>query len=54
MTDSKPTGIIKKVYTKPQLTEVRLVAQEAVLGVCKTGILETGGACLTCASTGAS
>jgi hypothetical protein len=25
----------RKTYTKPQVTEVRLVAQEAVLGVCK-------------------
>ncbi len=35
MTESKPSNIAKKVYTKPQLTEVRLVPQEAVLVVCK-------------------
>jgi hypothetical protein len=27
----------KKVYTKPSLTEIRLVAEEAVLGFCKNG-----------------
>jgi hypothetical protein len=27
----------KKAYIKPLVTEVRLVAQEAVLGVCKDG-----------------
>ncbi len=53
MTDTKPSKIKKKVYTKPQLTEVRLVAQEAVLGVCKTGNLSNGG-CLTCVSVGGS
>jgi hypothetical protein len=52
--DSKPSDSAKKMYTKPQLTEVRLVAQEAVLGVCKTGDLSTGGGCLTCASIGGS
>jgi hypothetical protein len=35
MTDSKLIDIKKKVYTKPILTEVRLVAQEAVLSLCK-------------------
>jgi hypothetical protein len=27
----------KKIYQKPQLTEVKLVAQEAVLATCKHG-----------------
>jgi hypothetical protein len=27
----------KKIYIKPQVTEVRLVAGEAVLATCKTG-----------------
>jgi hypothetical protein len=29
----------KKAYKKPELTEVRLVAGEAVLGDCKNGIV---------------
>jgi hypothetical protein len=35
MSDSKPSKVTKKAYTKPKLTEVRLAAQEAVLAVCK-------------------
>ena len=45
MTDSKPSDVIKKVYVKPILTEVRLVAQEAVLATCK----ENDGALAGCA-----
>jgi hypothetical protein len=37
MNDSKLSKVEKKVYTKPKLIEVRLVPQEAVLGVCKYG-----------------
>ncbi len=48
MSDSQKPEVKKKPYTKPQLTEVRLVAQEAVLGDCKNS---AGGDCepdLTC------
>jgi len=41
----------KKAYTKPQVTEVRLVAGQAVLGNCKDG---SAGICLpdlACASS---
>jgi hypothetical protein len=35
MADTKLLEVKKKVYTKPMLSEVRLVAEEAVLGLCK-------------------
>jgi len=35
MTESKPTKTAKKSYLKPQVTEVRLVAEQAVLANCK-------------------
>jgi hypothetical protein len=35
MSDSQQPEEKKKVYTKPQATEIRLVAEEAVLGLCK-------------------
>lgn len=35
MTNTEQTKAEKKIYTKPILTEVRLVAGEAVLGTCK-------------------
>ncbi len=35
----------KKEYLKPQLTEVRLVAAEAVLGDCKNGLIGGLSAC---------
>jgi hypothetical protein len=35
MTEIQQPTVKKKIYTKPQLTEVRLAAQEAVLGFCK-------------------
>ena len=38
MADNKLTETAKKIYVKPQVTEVRLVAGEAVLGVCKGAI----------------
>ena len=37
MTEPKLIDIIKKIYTKPTITEVRLVPQEAILNVCKDG-----------------
>lgn len=36
----------KKIYQKPQVTEVKLVAQEAVLSNCKQG--QTSGLSATC------
>jgi len=47
MADLKQPEKKKKVYTKPKLTEVRLVAEEAVLGLCKDTIVSTVG-CLDC------
>jgi hypothetical protein len=40
----------KKAYTKPSLTEVRLMAEEAVLGICKLGdgVQETCGSTPSC------
>ncbi len=35
MADPHQTTTVKKTYSKPQVTEVRLVAGEAVLGDCK-------------------
>jgi hypothetical protein len=35
MADTKILEVRKKVYTKPLLSEVRLVAEEAVLALCK-------------------
>ncbi len=35
MADSQPEEIKRKEYKKPQVTEVKLVAEEAVLGNCK-------------------
>ena len=37
MTNAEQAKVDKKPYTKPILTEVRLVAEEAVLGFCKDG-----------------
>lgn len=37
MADSKKPEAEKKAYTKPTLTEVRLVPGEAVLSMCKDG-----------------
>jgi hypothetical protein len=37
MTKTEQAVVEKKAYTKPKLTEVRLVAEEAVLAVCKDG-----------------
>jgi hypothetical protein len=51
MIDSKLPKVEKKAYTKPKLTEVRLVPQEAVLGVCKLGNAETQ--CLLTCNTSA-
>lgn len=46
-----PTGVptIRKPYQKPQIEQVRLVAEEAVLGNCKGGAWSgpTGGGCQT-------
>jgi hypothetical protein len=39
MIDSNLPKVEKKAYTKPKMTEVRLVPQEAVLDVCKDGNL---------------
>jgi len=38
MVRENPTQVEKKTYVKPQVTEVRLIAAEAVLGFCKSGI----------------
>lgn len=35
----------KKVYAKPEVTEVKLVAEEAVLSTCKLGNSITQGSC---------
>jgi hypothetical protein len=35
--NTRTTKIKKKAYTKPQITEVRLVAEEAVLANCNDG-----------------
>jgi hypothetical protein len=48
MIDSKLPKVEKKAYTKPTLTEVRLVPQEAVLGGCKFGPENAAALCLTC------
>lgn len=48
MPEQKQSEDIRKVYTKPELTEVRLVAQEAVLGICKDANEFGGLACATC------
>jgi hypothetical protein len=37
MADLHLTSQIRKTYAKPAITEVRLVAQQAVLGDCKIG-----------------
>ena len=39
MADKKQVKIEKRKYNKPEVTEVRLVAGEAVLGFCKTGVV---------------
>ncbi len=36
--DANQTEVVKRVYSKPEVTEVRLVATEAVLGDCKDAI----------------
>jgi hypothetical protein len=38
MTNENQTRLEKSTYIKPQVTEVRLVAGEAVLGSCKDGL----------------
>jgi hypothetical protein len=50
MTNDNQTKTDKKTYTKPQVTEVRLVAGEAVLSTCKNN---TGGitACVAAGDT---
>jgi hypothetical protein len=45
MTNAEQANVDKKPYTKPTLTEVRLVAEEAVLGFCKDGALGTEPGC---------
>ena len=37
MAETRKPTTDKKPYTKPQVTEVRLAAQEAVLALCKDG-----------------
>ena len=39
MPEENQTKIDKKPYLKPQVTEVSLVAGEAVLGTCKTSAI---------------
>ena len=48
VTDSKTSHVKKKVYTKPKVTEIQLVAQEAVLSVCKDGAMGVCTPDLTC------
>ena len=49
MADLKQPEKKKKVYTKPKLTEVRLIAEQAVLGLCKNTNPENTLGCGTCA-----
>lgn len=51
MIDSKLPKVEKKAYTKPKLSEVRLVPQEAVLGVCKLGSGNAAASCLLTCNT---
>ena len=37
MTKKTKTSTIRKLYSKPQLERVQLIAEEAVLLACKTG-----------------
>ncbi len=40
---SEEKGKLRKAYTKPQITSVNLIAEEAVLGVgCKTDLYSIG------------
>ena len=38
MSKAEQPEVEKKTYTKPQMTEIRLAAKEAVLSTCKDGI----------------
>ena len=48
MMESKPTKTEKKTYTKPKVTEVRLVPDEAVLNLCKEGNSMSGSCATWC------
>ena len=50
MTNTEQPKVEKKAYTKPELTEVRLVAEEAVLSVCKNGANSPCDGDLSCVS----
>ena len=42
MTDRTVEQSEKKLYDKPKITKVQLVPQEAVLAVCKNGVMGDG------------
>jgi hypothetical protein len=42
------TTIAKKTYIKPMISKIRLVAEEAVLATCKTGVREACRPDVTC------
>lgn len=48
MTNLNLPKVEKKTYSKPKLTEVKLVAKEAVLDVCKNGDDQTPGCINVC------
>ena len=53
MADTGQLNVEKKDYTKPTVTEVRLMAEEAVLATCKDGpsLQSPCGGDLTCVDT---
>jgi hypothetical protein len=53
MLNAEQPKVEKKSYTKPKLTEVRLVAEEAVLANCKfnNNVLSSCGGDLACLAT---
>jgi hypothetical protein len=52
MTNMGKPKVDKKAYSKPKVTEVRLVAEEAVLGLCMDGLHGTCTLDGTCVSQG--
>lgn len=45
LSPTNATAQTKKAYAKPMLSQIRLVAEEAVLSTCKLGSVATKAAC---------
>jgi len=60
LSDAQHNNGNKKIYIKPELTQVQLVAEQAVIALCKTGSATgrddciAAGGTLTCSSSGTS